>query len=219
LFDINIVKLARDYTIHNDYLRCLSATFLTKLILLLLFQAFSFTTKLIIHLSMLLQHTKTEEAQDIEMIPKEFFVTSGKATSPVSELNAFDLALKKAGIAKCNLVPVSSILPQGCKERKRKEIAAGAITYAVMARMDGEEGTTIGAGIAWAWEKSRKYGLVAEARGYMGLKALRETLKWRIKEMAKIREIEIDKINYRTEVLTVPMDNHGCVMASLVYTL
>jgi len=168
---------------------------------------------------MLLQHIKTEEAQDAEMIPKEFFVTSGKATSPVSQLNAFDLALKKAGIAKCNLVPVSSMIPQGCKESKPKEIAAGTITYAVMARMNGEEGTTIGAGIAWAWEKSKKYGLVAEARGHIDLKALRENLKWRIEEMAKIREIEIDKKNYRTEVLTVPMDNCGCVIASLVYIL
>ncbi len=153
------------------------------------------------------------------MIPKEFFITSGKATSPVSELNAFDLALKKAGIAQCNLVPVSSILPPGCKERKRKKIVAGAITYAVIARMDGHEGTTVGAGIAWAWEKSRKYGLVAEARGYMDLKTLRETLEWKIKEMAKIREIEIDKTSYRTEVLRVPMDNYGCVIATLVYTL
>ena len=128
------------------------------------------------------------------MIPKKFFVTSGKATSPVSELNAFDLALKKAGIAQCNLVPVSSILPQGCKERKSKKIAAGAITYAVIARMDGEEGTTVGAGIAWTWEKDGKYGLVAENHGYMDIKELRETLEWKIREMAKIREIKIRKI-------------------------
>ena len=153
------------------------------------------------------------------MIPKEFFITSGKATSPVSELNAFDLALKKAGIAQCNIVPVSSILPPGCKERKWKKTVAGAITYAVIARIDVEEGTTIGAGIAWAWEKDRKYGLVAEAHGYMDSKALRETLEWKIKEMAKIREIEIDKINYRTEFLRVPMDNYGCVIAALIYTL
>lgn len=151
------------------------------------------------------------------MIPKEFFITSGKAASPVSELNAFDLALKKAGIAQCNLVSVSSILPLGCKERKRRKITAGAITYAVIARMDGDEGTTIGAGIAWTWEKNGKYGLVAEAHGYMDSKALMETLEWKIKEMAKIREIEIDKINYRTEVLRVPMDNYGCVIATLVY--
>lgn len=153
------------------------------------------------------------------MIPKEFFVTSGKATSTVSQLNAFDLALKNAGVAQCNLVPVSSILPPRCQKRKRKKIPPGSITHAVIARMDGEEGTTIGAGIAWAWEKHKKYGLVAEASGYMDLKALNETLKWKIKEMAKTRKIEIDKINYRTEVLRVPTDNYGCVIAALVYTL
>jgi len=152
------------------------------------------------------------------MIPKEFFVTSGKAVSPVSELNAFDLALKNAGIAQCNLVSVSSILPQGCRMRKWRKITAGSITYAVMARMDGDEGTTIGAGIAWAWEKDKKFGLVAEAHGYMDMKALKETLEWKIKEMAKIRGIEIDKISYRMEVTRVPMDTYGCVISALVYT-
>jgi len=151
------------------------------------------------------------------MIPKEFFITSGKAVSPVSELNAFDLALKTAGIAQCNLVSVSSILPYGCKERKWRKIPAGSITYAVIARMDGDEGTTVGAGIAWTWEKDKKFGLVAEAHGYMDLKALKETLEWKIREMAKIRGIEINDISYRMEVLRVPMDNYGCVISALVY--
>ncbi|HDM88656.1 MAG TPA: pyruvoyl-dependent arginine decarboxylase, partial [Candidatus Bathyarchaeota archaeon] len=38
------------------------------------------------------------------LIPKEFFVTGGKAIGRLSELNAFDNALKDAGIANCNLV-------------------------------------------------------------------------------------------------------------------
>lgn len=151
------------------------------------------------------------------MIPKEFFITSGKAISPISELNAFDLALKKAGIGQCNLVPVSSILPPKCRNRKWRKIPAGSITHAVIARMDGSEGTTIGAGIAWAWESERKFGLVAEAHGYMDVRALKETLRWKIKEMAKIRDIQIDRISYRMEVLRVPMDNYGCVISTLVY--
>ncbi|KPV63043.1 MAG: Pyruvoyl-dependent arginine decarboxylase [Candidatus Bathyarchaeota archaeon BA1] len=151
------------------------------------------------------------------MIPREFFVTSGKALSPVSELNAFDLALKNAKIAQCNLVSVSSILPKGCKEIKYYNIPAGSITYAVIARMNGNEGTMIGAGIAWTWEKNKKYGLVAEAHGYMDRRALKETLIWKIREMAKIRGIEIDDINYRIEVQRVPMDNYGCVISALVY--
>jgi arginine decarboxylase len=151
------------------------------------------------------------------MIPKEFFITSGKAISPVSELNAFDLALKKAGIAQCNLVCVSSILPKDCNEMTKQNIEAGSITYSVLARMDGDEGTTIGAGIAWAWAKSKKYGLVAEAHGYMDKKALEETLEWKIKEMAKIRGIKIGSTQMQIEVLRVPMDNYGCVISALVY--
>jgi len=151
------------------------------------------------------------------MIPKEFFVTSGKATSQVSELNAFDLALKKAGISQCNIVSVSSVLSPGCKERKWKDIPIGAITYAVVARMDGKEKDIIGAGIAWTWEKNKKYGIVAEAHGNMNQKALKDTLEWKIKEMAKIREIEIDKITYQTENLKIPKNNYGSVIVALVY--
>jgi arginine decarboxylase len=151
------------------------------------------------------------------MIPKEFFVTNGKATSQVSELNAFDLALKKAGISQCNIVSVSSVLPPRCKGKKWKDIPIGAITYAVVARMDGKEKTNISAGIAWTWEKTKKYGIVAEAHGNMNLKALKDTLEWKIKEMAKIREIEIDKITYRTENLKVPENSYGSVIVALVY--
>lgn len=151
------------------------------------------------------------------MIPKEFFVTSAKATSPVSELNAFDLALKKAGIAQCNLVPVSSILPPGCKERKLRKLPAGAITHAVVARMDGSEESTIAAGIAWAWEKDREFGIVAEAHGNMDREPLKAGLIRRIKEMAGIRGISIGTINLRIEALRVPRTSYGCVLAVLVY--
>jgi arginine decarboxylase len=151
------------------------------------------------------------------MIPKAFFITSGKAISPVSELNAFDLALKKAGIAQCNLVCVSSILPKDCKQIEHHNIDAGAVTFSVLARMDGDEGTNIGAGIAYAWAKSKRYGLVAEAHGFMDKKAVEETLDWKIKEMAKIRGIQIGPIEKRVEILRVPMDNYGCVISALVY--
>lgn len=154
------------------------------------------------------------------MIPKKFFVTGGKAISQVSELNAFDLALKGAGIAQCNLVSVTSILPPKCKETKQKEIPIGSITHTVIAKMTGNGKTKkIAAGIAWAWEKNRKYGIVAEAHGRMDKGALKEKLEWRIREMAKIRGIEIGETKYRTEVLMVPKGNYGCAIAALVYNL
>jgi arginine decarboxylase len=149
------------------------------------------------------------------MVPKEFFVTSGNASSPVSELNAFDQALKNAG---CNLVEVTSILPKGCLERTQIDIPIGAITYAVIARMNGTEGENIGAAIAWSWEKSGKCGIVAETHGYMDEAALLEIAEWKIMEMAKIREIEINEIHYMYETMRVPMDNYGCVLAALVFS-
>ncbi|MDH5451297.1 MAG: pyruvoyl-dependent arginine decarboxylase [Candidatus Bathyarchaeota archaeon] len=151
------------------------------------------------------------------MIPKEFFVTSGKATSPISELNAFDLALKNAGIAQCNLVSVSSVLPPRCREIKFRQMPIGSITHAVVARMNTQGEATIGAGIAWTWEKVGNYGIVAETNGYMNRRVLKKTLEWKIKEMAKIREIKIDKINYRIETLKVPRNDYGCVIATLIY--
>lgn len=153
------------------------------------------------------------------MIPREFFVTGGKALSQVSELNAFDLALKRAGIAQCNLVSVTSIIPPKCREAKRKEILVGSITHVVMAKMAGSGKAKIAAGVAWAWEKNREYGIVAEAHGCVDEEALKEKLERRIREMVEIREIEIEKAKYRTEVLMVPKDNYGCVVAALVYRL
>jgi len=151
------------------------------------------------------------------MIPKEFFTTSGRAISSVSKLNAFDIALEKAGIGQCNLVSVSSILPPNCKEVEWKEIPIGAITYAVIAQMEGEGEENIGAGITWGWEKEGNYGLVAEAHGHLDQRGLRESLEEKLREMARVRGIEIAGINYRTEVLRVPPNHYGSVVVALVY--
>ena len=150
------------------------------------------------------------------MIPTSFFVTSGKAISPVSELNAFDLALKKASIAQCNLVNVSSIIPQNCKEVKSKKLPSGQITFCVLARMDGTEGTTISAGIGWT-PNSKGYGLVAEHHGHMDSNRTKEILEWKMKEMSKIRNLNVSDIRFRVETLRVPMDNYGCTISAFVY--
>jgi len=151
------------------------------------------------------------------MIPKTFFVTSGKAVSPVSELNAFDLALKKAGIDQCNIVSVSSIIPKECSEGNYTKIPAGQITFTVIARMDGDEGSIISSGIAWARGLRGGYGLVAEHHGYTDKKRTKETLQWKIEEMAKLRRLKLGQIFYRIETLRVPMDNYGCSVVAFVY--
>ncbi|PKN04761.1 MAG: pyruvoyl-dependent arginine decarboxylase, partial [Deltaproteobacteria bacterium HGW-Deltaproteobacteria-9] len=47
-------------------------------------------------------------------VPKKIFLTKGVGTHK-EELHSFELALRDAGIEKCNLVQVSSIFPPGCK--------------------------------------------------------------------------------------------------------
>ncbi len=152
-------------------------------------------------------------------LPKKFFITTGVATSSVSPLNAFDAALVKAGIAQCNLVNVSSILPPDAELVESVPITPGTITFTVMARMDGAPGETIGAGIGWAWAKSEeeKYGFVAEAHGYKDKEAINRELKWKLHEMAEIRKMKLEKIEARSESMEVPKGKYGCVIVALVY--
>jgi arginine decarboxylase len=149
------------------------------------------------------------------MIPKKFFVVSGKGSSSVSGLNAFDEALAEAGIAQCNLVPVSSILPKGIKQVEPFEITPGSITHVVLARMDGEQEETIGAGIAWAM--GEKHGIVAEDHNHTK-ESVEKSLHWKITEMAKIRGLEISNYGSKVESMKVD-DKYGCVLAALVFVL
>src|SRR3989338_7278791 len=76
------------------------------------------------------------------LVPKKMFFTKGVGMHK-AELRSFELALRDAGIEKCNLVHVSSILPPECKMVSRneglKELYPGMITYAVMSRCSGSE--------------------------------------------------------------------------------
>jgi arginine decarboxylase len=76
------------------------------------------------------------------LVPKRMFFTNGVGRHP-NELRSFELALRDAGIEKCNIVHVSSIYPPECKVVSRneglKEIYPGMITFAVMARASSNE--------------------------------------------------------------------------------
>ncbi len=153
-------------------------------------------------------------------LPKKFFVTSGCATSSTSPLNAFDAALTKAGVAQCNLVSVSSILPADSLRVNNDEITPGAVTFCVLARMDGDPGETIGSGIGWAWgvtPDGKKYGIVTEAHGYKDKEAIDKELKWKLQEMAKLRQMQILSIETKPECLEVPKGKYGSSIVALVY--
>ncbi|MDD2731434.1 MAG: arginine decarboxylase, pyruvoyl-dependent [Candidatus Portnoybacteria bacterium] len=76
------------------------------------------------------------------MIGQKIFFTKGVGIHK-EKLASFEAALRDAGIARFNLVMVSSIFPPGCKKVSREEglkfLKPGQIVYVVMARNDTNE--------------------------------------------------------------------------------
>ena len=104
-------------------------------------------------------------------VPSKIFLTKGVGTHK-HELRSFELALRDAGIEKCNLVTVSSILPPRCKIVSRKQgeqlLQPGQITFAVMARISTNEPHRLIAasiGIAQPGEEDA-YGYLSELHAY-----------------------------------------------------
>jgi arginine decarboxylase len=100
-------------------------------------------------------------------IPTKVFLTKGKGVHK-DKLASFELALRDAGVEKCNLVYVSSILPPGCKviskEEGVKELKPGQITFCVMARVEtNEPNRLVSSAIGIAVPKDENsYGYISE---------------------------------------------------------
>jgi arginine decarboxylase len=107
----------------------------------------------------------------MKFVPKKIFFTKGHG-SHRHELRSFELALRNAGIEKCNLVHISSILPPGCKIISKKEglkhLVPGMITFCVMTRSSSDEKNRLLAasiGCAVPTDKGT-YGYLSEHKAY-----------------------------------------------------
>src|SRR5256712_2517615 len=137
-------------------------------------------------------------------IPTKFFVTSGKAVSKVSDLNAFDEALQNAGLAEQNIVSVSSVLPVGIRAVRRRDLPMGAITHCVLAQQRGGEGETISAGIAYGFRDDDFGGYVAEGHMHGAKNSLREGVEGEMGGVGELRGVKFRRIDYRVRNLSVP---------------
>ncbi len=105
------------------------------------------------------------------MVPKRIFFTKG-AGKHKQELQSFELALRNAGIEKCNIVSVSSIVPPRCKiitrEKGVKKVKPGELTYVVISRnKTNEPNRLIGSAIGIAIPKEENsYGYISEHHSY-----------------------------------------------------
>jgi arginine decarboxylase len=109
--------------------------------------------------------------QGTPLIPKEVFFTKGVGKHR-NRLQSFELALRMAGIERCNLVRVSSILPPYCKivskSRGMARLQPGQITFVVLAEASTDEPSRmVGAGIGVAQPaQGDVYGYVSEHHGF-----------------------------------------------------
>jgi len=107
----------------------------------------------------------------VNMVPQKIFLTKGMGVHK-DKLSSFELALRSAGIERCNLVSVSSILPPRCKiitrERGLNMLKTGMITYSVMARNSTNEPNRLIAsaiGVAKPADEEH-YGYLSEHHSY-----------------------------------------------------
>lgn len=104
-------------------------------------------------------------------IPKKIFLTKGVGVHK-DRLASFELALRSAGIEKCNLVYVSSILPPNAEVISREKgiriLNPGQITFCVMARNESNEpNRLVSAAIGIAVPKVRNHhGYLSEHHAF-----------------------------------------------------
>ncbi len=105
-------------------------------------------------------------------VPTKIFFTKGVGVHK-DKLASFELALRNAGIEKCNLVYVSSIMPPNCKvipkEDGIKLLQPGQITFCVMARNETQEPNRLissAIGCAIPKENSVHYGYISEHHAF-----------------------------------------------------
>ena len=105
------------------------------------------------------------------MIPKKCFFTKGAGVHK-ERLASFELALRMAGLAYCNLVLVSSIYPPGCKRISREEgvklLRPGEIVFCVYDRESTNEPNRLVAasvGVAIPSDDSQ-YGYLSEHHSF-----------------------------------------------------
>ena len=104
-------------------------------------------------------------------LPKKIFLTRGVGRHK-EELSSFELALRNAGIAACNLVHVSSIFPGNCKLISRtvglKHLSPGEVIFAVMSQNRTKEPhRLIAASVGLALPADRRqYGYLSEHHSF-----------------------------------------------------
>jgi arginine decarboxylase len=183
--------------------------------------------------------------QIYKLVPNRVFFTRGNGTHK-EELRSYELALRDAGIEKCNLVHVSSIFPPGCKIIPRtegiKELIPGMIAYCVIARCSSNEprrliAASVGSAIP---ADENMYGYLSEHHAFgqtdevagdyaeqlaatmlastLGIEDFDDTKNWdELKEVYKLSDKIIKTMNVTQSAIIETNGNWSTVIAAAVF--
>ena len=160
-------------------------------------------------------------------VPKDFFITSGVGQSDITvHAGSYHLALREAGIERCNIICYSSILPAIANkvDMDPESLTHGAVMETIMACANAGKGERATAAIIFGWLYNRasgeKYGgIVCEYNGSKTEEEAVEELKASILELYEngysndfdLRDIEIHSRSF------VPEKKHGTALVALCF--
>lgn len=159
--------------------------------------------------------------RDEEQITAPFPVSVASATATAqTKLSAFDACLLRIGIANCNLIYLSSVIPPNSPvmrvSGRLSSFSWGDRLYCVMAERRTEiEGEEAWAGLGWAFDQEREGGLFAESMG-SSREAVYDHLHGTLDEMTKRRGGSWDP--FETEVTGIRCEGEPvCALVVAAY--
>ncbi|MDI3280259.1 MAG: arginine decarboxylase, pyruvoyl-dependent [Bacillota bacterium] len=145
-------------------------------------------------------------------VPTKFTLCAGSAEG-VTRLNAFDNALREAGIANLNLLKVTSILPPGCRYEEKLSIAPGSLTPTAYGSITCDvPGTRIAAAVAVGLSED-SFGVIMEFAGECSRQEAEERVARMAEEAFRQRGMKMARLMTRGTELVV--EKIGCAFAAV----
>jgi arginine decarboxylase len=179
---------------------------------------------------LLLKEGTTQELKIITStrIPKDFFVTTGVGESDITvHAGSYHLALKEAGIERCNIMTYSSILSGIATEIPKPpqdKLVHGSVLETIMANSTAKKGERATAGIIFGWlfdkNTGKKHGgLVCEYNGSGTEEECADSLRKSLREMYengysdqfRMKDIKIIEKSF------VPKKKYGSALVALCF--
>lgn len=149
-------------------------------------------------------------------VPQKAVLVAASGRGPF-ELVAFDNALRKAGIADVNLIPVSSIWPKGCVLiNELPNLEPGTLTPVVISKVCSSiPGQKIAAACAVA-TSADSYGMISEYHG-MGVseRTAGKNAEAMVRYMMERHKLEPEKVTSLSAGHTVK--THGAALSAVVF--